>query len=103
MGRNRRKSFRVEWNAPATIYDADRHLERPCILSDLSNTGAKLSGVRAGTIPDEFRLRVTYGDRRARTCRVIWRTDHTLGVEFIDRVGSDADSPLKETLRESTP
>ena len=30
--RDRRKNFRVEWNLPATIYDADRHLERPCTL-----------------------------------------------------------------------
>lgn len=29
--RERRKNFRVEWNSPATIYDVDRHLERPCI------------------------------------------------------------------------
>ena len=41
----------------ATIYDAGRHLERPCILVDISNGGAKIAGVRADTIPDEFRLR----------------------------------------------
>src|SRR5271170_5837457 len=79
----RRKNFRVDWNVPATIYDVDRHLERPCVLSDLSNGGAKLVGVRAGTIPDEFRLRTPLGDRRA--CRVVWCTENELGVKFADR------------------
>jgi hypothetical protein len=55
--RDRRKNFRLGWHLPATIYDAGRHLERPCILVDLSNGGAKIAGVRAYTIPDEFRLR----------------------------------------------
>jgi hypothetical protein len=78
----RRKHYRVRWNAPATIYDVDQHLERPCVLSDLSAGGAKLSGVRANTIPDEFRLRTPDGDRR--TCHVVWRTDDQLGVRFTD-------------------
>jgi hypothetical protein len=88
----RRKHFRVCWNVAATIYDADRHLERPCILSDLSAGGAKLSGVRANTIPDEFRLRTPNGDRR--TCHVVWRTDHELGVRFTDR--SESGLPREE-------
>jgi PilZ domain len=79
----RRKHYRTAWNVFATIYDADRHLERPCILNDLSAGGAKLSGVRANTIPDEFRLRTPNGDRR--TCDVVWRTDNELGVRFTDR------------------
>jgi hypothetical protein len=79
----RRKHFRVTWNEPATIYDVGRHLERPCVLSDLSDGGARLSGVRANTIPDEFRLRTPLGDRR--TCHVVWRTDNELGVRFTAR------------------
>ena len=33
MRRKRRKHFRLGWHLPATIYDADRHLERPCTIS----------------------------------------------------------------------
>src|SRR5271169_2185375 len=87
--RDRRKNFRVEWNLPATIYDVGRHLERSCVLVDLANGGAKIAGVRAHTIPDEFRLRTSLGDRRS--CRVIWRTENTLGVEFTDHMdGADS-------------
>jgi hypothetical protein len=80
MPRERRKNFRVEWNSPATIHDSERNLGRPCILSSFSNGGAQITGVRANTIPDEFALQITRDD--VRKCRVIWRTDDTLGVRF---------------------
>jgi len=89
MRGERRKSFRVEWNLPATIYDVDRELVRPCIVSNFSNTGARVTGVRATTIPDEFVLSITPGRRRK--CRVIWRSDDTLGVRFIDDIANAAD------------
>jgi PilZ domain len=98
--RERRKNFRVEWNLPATIYDVVRHLERPCILVDISNGGAKIAGVRAHTIPDEFRLRTPLGDRRS--CRVIWRTEDTLGVEFTDLPDGEDSSGHRPAVRERT-
>jgi hypothetical protein len=98
--RDRRKNFRLGWHVPATIYDAGRHLERPCILVDLSNRGAKLAGVRAHTIPDEFRLCTPLGDRRS--CRVIWRTEDTLGVEFTDHVDGDNRSRRRSAVQEPT-
>jgi hypothetical protein len=89
MRGERRKNFRVEWHSPATIYDVDRELLRPCILSNFSNTGARITGVIATTIPDEFVLCITLG--RTRKCRVIWRSDDALGVEFTDRVEKTED------------
>jgi hypothetical protein len=82
MSNERRRNFRVEWNSPATIYDLERHLVRPCILTNFSNTGARITGVLASTIPDEFMLRISPG--RTRKCRVRWRLAFTLGVEFTD-------------------
>jgi hypothetical protein len=87
MQRERRRNFRVQWNSPATIHDAQRHLDRPCILSNFSNGGAEITGVRAATIPEEFLLQITRDD--IRKCRVIWRRDDTLGVEFTDFVTDD--------------
>jgi hypothetical protein len=86
MQRERRRSFRVEWNSPAIIRDPQRHLDRPCILSNFSNGGAQITGVRAATIPDEFSLQITRYD--IRKCRALWRTENTLGVEFIGPVAS---------------
>ena len=105
MVRERRKNFRVQWNSPATI-ELDNGRSRTCIVSDLSNGGAKISGVKAATIPDEFLLHEFIGDRGGlhtayfcdefllhvfsgarppRRCRVIWRSANDLGVEFADR------------------
>jgi hypothetical protein len=94
MRLERRKNLRVMWNVPATIYDVERHLERPCILSDVSGSGARLSGVRANAIPDKFRLRTPLGDRHS--CYVVWRTDNELGVRFTDRSESDLSREEKE-------
>ena len=98
MRRERRKSFRVEWHSPATIYQGI--LARPCIVSNFSNGGAKITGVRATTIPDEFALRITSHDSRIRKCRVLWRSDDTVRVEFTDRVTSAEEPAVKNSARE---
>ena len=81
MRRDRRNNFRVEWHSPAILYQGT--LARPCILSNFSNGGARITGVRTTTIPDEFGLRIT-PRRRIHNCRVVWRTDDALGVQFTD-------------------
>jgi hypothetical protein len=96
----RRKNFRVEWNMPATIYDVGRHLERPCVLVDVSNGGARIAGIRSNTIPDEFRLRTPLGDRRS--CRVIWRAEGTLGVKFTDLPDGEDSAGHSPAVRERT-
>jgi PilZ domain len=101
MRRERRKSFRVEWNSPATIYDGKS--ARPCIVSNFSNGGAKITGVRASTIPDEFALRITSHDSRIRKCCVLWRSDDTLRVEFTDSIKRAEKRNLKQMVREPTP
>ena len=83
MRRERRKHLRVEWNSVATIYHGE--LACPCIVKNFSNGGAKIVGVVAATIPDAFALRITSHDSRIRRCRVLWRSDDGLRVEFTDR------------------
>jgi hypothetical protein len=102
MQRERRRNFRVQWNSPATIHDPQRHLDRPCILSNFSNGGAEIMGVRAATIPDDFILQITQND--IRKCRVIWRTDDALGAEFTNRLASEdvqPDQPKAASLAET--
>jgi PilZ domain len=82
MLRERRQSLRVEWNSPATIHAGS--LMCPCILSNFSNAGAKLTGVAPDTIPDEFMLSITPNGRKRR-CRVRWRYGAAVGVAFTDR------------------
>lgn len=63
--RERRRTFRVEWNSPARIRYHGSRTMLPCVVHDLSNTGARITAPNVAT------------------CRVIWRTKFELGVEFV--------------------
>ena len=103
MAREQRKNFRVEWNSPATISDPEDGTETRCILSNLSNLGAKITDVQADTIPDEFMLRITPRGRR-RKCRVLWRSSssNTLGVVFTDLFPILEELPTGDVVRDHT-
>jgi len=93
---DRRRGLRVEWNSPATIYDGE--VAHPCILSNFSNAGAKLTGIAPATVPDEFMLSITPSGRK-RKCRVRWRIGEAIGVEFTDRAAG-AEQPDTATARQ---
>jgi hypothetical protein len=82
MTRERQTNSGAESNSAATIFYGDR--VRPCILSSLSNGGARITGVRAHTFPVEFVLRVAPHGRIYK-CQLLWRTDVALGVRFVER------------------
>src|SRR5829696_73323 len=94
MEDERRQHARVEWIDSGTIDFGNSLPPRPCVVSNLSNGGAKLSGLNAETIPDEFTLCLTAARSSARKCRVIWREKHELGVEF--------DEPLPTSRKRSS-
>jgi hypothetical protein len=96
MRRERRKHFRVEWNSVATIFQGK--VTRPCIVKNFSNGGARIVGVVAATIPDEFALRITSHDNRIRRCRVLSRSDDELRVKFTDRIAEG--TTVAKKLRE---
>src|SRR5580700_8967427 len=83
MRRERRKSVRVEWNSRAAIDYGP--VTRPCVLVNFSNGGARIAGVRARSIPDEFTLRITGSHGGRQKCRVLSRSVDSLRVKFIDR------------------
>jgi PilZ domain len=84
MIRERRHNIRVEWHSPGKIYDGDGDWRCRCTINDLSNGGAKITGVTVSEIPDQFMLRIARGPTGTRKCRVLWRSADTLGVEFVD-------------------
>jgi PilZ domain len=101
MGRERRTNFRVEWNSPGIICHGK--VSRSCVLVNLSNGGARIAGVRANTLPDEFTLRLTRGQSGIRQCRVLWRSHDTVGVAFIDRITSTDEPTVASPVREPEP
>lgn len=54
----------------------------PCVIRNVSDTGAKLEVAKVGAIPDVFLLHAP--GHRPQTCRVAWRALKELGVEYRD-------------------
>lgn len=55
---------------------------RDCSLSDVSDTGARISVEAAEELPDRFTLLLSGNGGPQRTCRVIWRQPNQIGVDF---------------------
>lgn len=53
-----------------------------CILSDVSETGARIGVQDPNLIPDRFVLLLSNNGSARRTCDVVWRERHQIGVRF---------------------
>jgi hypothetical protein len=99
MSHERRKHLRVEWVSPGTIYVGDGSPGRPCLVSNLSNGGAKISRVDAHLLPNEFMLSLSPRRGPSRKCHIRWRTKHDVGVEFAQPFPSVGDPPKARARR----
>jgi len=52
-----------------------------CLVRDISTLGGRIEFEATASIPDMFEL-IFDGARTIRTCRVAWRSDIQVGVEF---------------------
>jgi hypothetical protein len=59
-------------------YGGDKY---PCVVRDISNTGAALEFSDLIRIPNEFTL-IMPDDRLKLSCRVVWRRGYRVGVRF---------------------
>ena len=57
-----------------------------CVLSDASDTGARLDVEDSKIIPDTFMLLLAGNGSAQRTCRVVWRKPRQVGVKFERRL-----------------
>ncbi|MBV9568608.1 MAG: PilZ domain-containing protein [Hyphomicrobiales bacterium] len=95
MTGERRNNHRIQWHSWAMVSACDGDWSAPCILSDFSNGGAKLSGLSVRHLPDQFLLRIARGVK-PRNCRVVWRAPDALGVEFTEPPSEAAESIVEE-------
>jgi hypothetical protein len=79
---DRRKHKRYTINRIAKFQTDSGALPRDCMITDISQDGARLfaDGIE---IPDQFQLLISgeKGDRRE--CRVVWRLGGEIGVTFV--------------------
>jgi hypothetical protein len=76
-----RKRPRRQFHYTAKIV-VDGAEPRPCTISDISHTGARLLLESEESLPDRFILLLTRNGGARRQCRVVWRTGLNIGVEF---------------------
>ena len=80
---NRRLFFRRSINEPAWIERTPSNILERCKLVNVSEIGARLTISDVYDLPDNFALHLIRGSKPSRQCRVIWRRDHEVGVEFL--------------------
>lgn len=85
MRKDKRKLRRrpVRYSAWMALEDDTLH---GCVLSDISDAGARLDVEDSTTLPDRFRLLLSGRGSTRHECRVIWRGPGHLGVAFEKRL-----------------
>jgi hypothetical protein len=56
---------------------------RPCVVQDMSGSGAKITIEDSNTLPARLRLAFSRDARTGRACEVVWRRGKTVGVKFV--------------------
>lgn len=81
MEKDKRKARRrpIRYTAWLVLGPAIRH---SCLLSDISETGARIDFDEPGAVPDRFLLWLNRNGSARRTCRVVWRKKQQIGVTF---------------------
>ena len=62
--------------------DVHVEIQAACSLTDVSETGARLTVRHPNHLPDEFQI--VFNKELRRWCQVKWRSDTQVGVEFIN-------------------
>jgi PilZ domain len=87
--REARKSQRRLFRHPAMILNSDKSIFGQCTMLDVSANGAKIKLQVGDQVPDEFILLLSKGGKVSRQCKVSWRRETEIGVQFV--VGSSKD------------
>ncbi len=82
MAGEKRSSRRKSLKYPARIDAGDGSPLRDCVLSDVSETGARLVLKDDGEVPEHFTLLFGTQGAAPRSCRIAWRDGAELGLEF---------------------
>jgi hypothetical protein len=80
-----RKHRRQPLHYPALILLGRDQQPCMCMLSDVSDGGAKITIAAERDLPDEFVLRLSGRGGTRRHCNVVWRDGMSMGVEFSNR------------------
>lgn len=97
MIKENRKHIRRSLRYTAWIGSGGNAPLRGCIVSDISQTGAKLDVENPEELPDAFQLLLSGRGGIYRQCQVVWRSNSQIGVHF--ETAAAARPPRTKTAR----
>jgi hypothetical protein len=99
MQKDKRRSRRrkMRYNAVLII---DGEAQRGCVLSDISDNGARIDVETVDELPDRFTLLLSGNGSPRRSCRVVWRQPTQIGVDFGPRLPADERTGLVPLIDE---
>ena len=103
VGAEKRPNLRRPVTYPAYIDTGDGSPARECTLCDASQLGALLNVAEPRSVPNEFTLALSVDGAARRKCRVVWRTEQQVGVEFLKDDKKDARPIVPPLARPSEP
>ena len=82
FGRKSRETRR-KLDRPAWIVIDGAFGVRRCTLVDISEGGAQIRIENPSNVPKYFTLSFNQTERRGKSCKVVWRSSHSIGVQFV--------------------
>ena len=92
MYRDKRRSQRrpIRYTATLAFGPGDA---RACVVSNISDTGARINMENAESAPEQFVLFLSHNGAARRICKVVWRKPHQVGVRFEAHLTADDYDP----------
>jgi hypothetical protein len=82
-GATKKREARKSLRQPGWITLDGGFAVRPCVVQDMSSTGAKITIDDSNVLPARLRLAFARDARTGRDCEVVWRRGKVLGVKFV--------------------
>ncbi len=88
MRSDKRKHVRKPMRYAAWVQDGETTPQN-CVLADISDSGARLEVEKPDDVPELFTLLLSgQANSASRRCRVKWRTEDQVGVQFEGRAAA---------------
>ena len=82
-GATKKREARKSLQQPGWITLDGGFAARPCVVQDLSSSGAKITIDDSNSLPGRLRLAFSRDARTGRNCAVVWRRGKSAGVKFV--------------------
>jgi hypothetical protein len=83
MAVTKKREARKSLSQPGWITLEGGFAMRPCVVQDMSSTGAKITIDDPNVLPARLSLAFTRDARTGRNCEVVWRRGKSVGIKFV--------------------